>query len=268
LADQIPYADGEKGIEDGLRTDDVPSDVKHGGISVRERLRSKRGEEFSATAAAGGAELFDHTFDQVGGGRRCIGVLVFKVHCLPVECAELVERLHLDPLDIPHGSDKSRDPVDIREVVGEAGHKRESNPYRLAERGQSLGEPKGRREFSPSHRTVRLWIGALDVEHLEIKAGQFAHNIRTEIPRRFHMDVDADKEAFFNEVYDTEHIPNLIKVPGVHGVPRGAGEPFAMSIGGAEWKVAHDGPRCATPTCREGCLQGYISNMRVVISPD
>jgi hypothetical protein len=57
------------------------------------------------------------------------------------------------------------------------------------------------------------------------------------------MDVDADKEALFNEIYDTEHIPNLLKVPGVRGVTRMAGEPFAMSIGGAEKKVAHDGPR-------------------------
>jgi hypothetical protein len=57
------------------------------------------------------------------------------------------------------------------------------------------------------------------------------------------MDVDADKEALFNEVYDTEHIPNLLKVPGVRAVTRVAGEPFAMSIGGAEKKVAHDGPR-------------------------
>ena len=31
------------------------------------------------------------------------------------------------------------------------------------------------------------------------------------------MDVDADKEALFNEVYDTEHIPNLLKVPGEIG---------------------------------------------------
>jgi hypothetical protein len=30
------------------------------------------------------------------------------------------------------------------------------------------------------------------------------------------MDVDPDKEALFNEVYDIEHIPNLLKVPGVH----------------------------------------------------
>src|SRR5258708_10265436 len=57
------------------------------------------------------------------------------------------------------------------------------------------------------------------------------------------MDVDTDKEAIFNEVYDTEHIPNLLKVPGVRAVTRMAGEHFAMSIGGAEKKVAHDGPR-------------------------
>ena len=57
------------------------------------------------------------------------------------------------------------------------------------------------------------------------------------------MDVDAGKEALFNEVYDTEHIPNLMKVPGVHSVTRMTGEPFAFSIGGAEKQVAHDGPR-------------------------
>jgi hypothetical protein len=34
------------------------------------------------------------------------------------------------------------------------------------------------------------------------------------------MDVDPDKEALFNEVYDTEHIPNLLKVPGVHAATR------------------------------------------------
>ena len=57
------------------------------------------------------------------------------------------------------------------------------------------------------------------------------------------MDVDADKEALFNEIYDTEHIPNLLKVPGVRAVTRMAGGPFAMSIGGTEKKLAHDGPR-------------------------
>jgi hypothetical protein len=57
------------------------------------------------------------------------------------------------------------------------------------------------------------------------------------------MDVDADKEELFNEIYDTEHVPNLLAVPGVRTVTRMTGEPFAMSIGGAEKEVAHDGPR-------------------------
>jgi hypothetical protein len=57
------------------------------------------------------------------------------------------------------------------------------------------------------------------------------------------MDVDPDKEALFNEVYDTEHVPTLLKVPGVRAVARLAGEPFAVSIGGEERRVAHEGPR-------------------------
>ena len=57
------------------------------------------------------------------------------------------------------------------------------------------------------------------------------------------MDVDPAKEALFNEVYDQEHIPNLLKVPGVQAVARAQGEPFAVSIGGEEKKVAHEGPR-------------------------
>jgi hypothetical protein len=51
------------------------------------------------------------------------------------------------------------------------------------------------------------------------------------------MDVDPDKESLFNEVYDTEHVPNLLKVPGVHAVARMAGEPFAISLGGEEKRV-------------------------------
>jgi hypothetical protein len=57
------------------------------------------------------------------------------------------------------------------------------------------------------------------------------------------MDVDPDKEALFNEVYDTEHVPTLLKVPGVHAVSRVQGEPFTVSIGGEEKRVAHEGPR-------------------------
>ncbi len=46
------------------------------------------------------------------------------------------------------------------------------------------------------------------------------------------MDIDADKEALFNEVYDTEHIPQLMKVPGVLAVQRFTLAPLMMSIGG------------------------------------
>jgi hypothetical protein len=57
------------------------------------------------------------------------------------------------------------------------------------------------------------------------------------------MDVDPDKEALFNEVYDREHVPNLLKVPGVHAAARMKGEPFAFSIGGEVKQIAHEAPR-------------------------
>ena len=53
------------------------------------------------------------------------------------------------------------------------------------------------------------------------------------------MDVDPGKEALFNEVYDTEHVPLLSRVPGVRGVTRAKGESFTLSIGGAEKAVEH-----------------------------
>jgi len=46
------------------------------------------------------------------------------------------------------------------------------------------------------------------------------------------MDVQKDKEALFNEVYDTEHVPELAKVPGVRGVTRMKTEPAAYTIAG------------------------------------
>jgi hypothetical protein len=57
------------------------------------------------------------------------------------------------------------------------------------------------------------------------------------------MDVAPDKEALFNEVYDTEHVPNLLKVPGVHAVTRLRGDAFAIAIGGEEKRVEVEGPR-------------------------
>ena len=56
-------------------------------------------------------------------------------------------------------------------------------------------------------------------------------------------DVQADKEALFNEVYDTEHVPLLSKVPGVLGVARIKGEDFAFNLGGERLEKKHEGAR-------------------------
>ncbi|MFN0040033.1 MAG: hypothetical protein ACKVP2_11025 [Burkholderiales bacterium] len=55
------------------------------------------------------------------------------------------------------------------------------------------------------------------------------------------MDVDPGKEALFNEVYDTEHIPNLLKVAGVLSVKRYVNEPLTLSIGGEKKKIVAEG---------------------------
>ena len=46
------------------------------------------------------------------------------------------------------------------------------------------------------------------------------------------MNVKTEYEDLFNEVYDDEHVPYLLKVPGVNKVKRGKGEPFQFSIAG------------------------------------
>jgi hypothetical protein len=60
------------------------------------------------------------------------------------------------------------------------------------------------------------------------------------------MDVVPDKEALFNEIYDTEHVPNLLKVPGVHAATRVEGESFALGIGGGTKTIIHEGARYCT----------------------
>ena len=62
------------------------------------------------------------------------------------------------------------------------------------------------------------------------------------------MDVDADKEALFNEVYDTEHIPQLLKVPGVLAVQRFTLVPLVMSIGGETKTIVAEGEPKFTAT--------------------
>lgn len=46
------------------------------------------------------------------------------------------------------------------------------------------------------------------------------------------MDVDAAKEKLFNEVYDAEHVPALLEVPGVIAVARFRSRPVTMMLGG------------------------------------
>jgi hypothetical protein len=46
------------------------------------------------------------------------------------------------------------------------------------------------------------------------------------------MDVEPAKETLFNEVYDTEHVPLLLKVPGVVAVTRFKKQEVTLVIGG------------------------------------
>ncbi len=46
------------------------------------------------------------------------------------------------------------------------------------------------------------------------------------------MDVLPDKEALFNEVYDVEHVPLLLAVPGVVSVARFKTQELTLTMGG------------------------------------
>jgi len=46
------------------------------------------------------------------------------------------------------------------------------------------------------------------------------------------MDVDPEKEAIFNEVYDQEHVPLISKVPGVISITRLKLDTLRMTMGG------------------------------------
>ena len=55
------------------------------------------------------------------------------------------------------------------------------------------------------------------------------------------MDVEPDKEALFNEVYDTEHVPTLLGVPGVLSVARFETRELELAIGGERRKIVVEG---------------------------
>ena len=56
------------------------------------------------------------------------------------------------------------------------------------------------------------------------------------------MDVDPDHEDVFNEVYDEEHVPHLLKVPGVRSVSRLKGMPFSFAMAGAVNEIPAPSP--------------------------
>ena len=55
------------------------------------------------------------------------------------------------------------------------------------------------------------------------------------------MDVDPAKEALFNEVYDKEHIPLILKVPGVISARRCRTVPLTMIMGGEKKTIVAEG---------------------------
>ena len=55
------------------------------------------------------------------------------------------------------------------------------------------------------------------------------------------MDVQPDREDLFNEVYDTEHVPTLLQVPGVLSVARFKTRELTMIIGGEERTIEISG---------------------------
>jgi hypothetical protein len=46
------------------------------------------------------------------------------------------------------------------------------------------------------------------------------------------MDVEPSREALFNEVYDVEHVPLILTVPGVVSATRFRTRPLTMMLGG------------------------------------
>jgi hypothetical protein len=55
------------------------------------------------------------------------------------------------------------------------------------------------------------------------------------------MDVAPGKEALFNEAYDHEHLPNLLKVPGVRAATRLRTEPASFIVGGERKQLTGEG---------------------------
>lgn len=55
------------------------------------------------------------------------------------------------------------------------------------------------------------------------------------------MDVEPDKEDLFNEVYDQEHLPAVLGVPGVVSAERYTREPLTLAVGGEVKTIEAEG---------------------------
>jgi len=55
------------------------------------------------------------------------------------------------------------------------------------------------------------------------------------------MDVEKGKDAIFNEVYDREHVPNLLTVPGVISVARVKKRELTLILGGERKTIVIEG---------------------------
>jgi hypothetical protein len=55
------------------------------------------------------------------------------------------------------------------------------------------------------------------------------------------MDVEPGKDAIFNEVYDREHVPNLLTVPGVVSVARVRKRELTLVLGGERKTIVIEG---------------------------
>jgi len=62
------------------------------------------------------------------------------------------------------------------------------------------------------------------------------------------MDVEPAKEKLFNEVYDTEHVPLLLKVPGVISVARLKKTTLTMILGGERKTIVAENEPTYTAT--------------------
>jgi DNA-binding NarL/FixJ family response regulator len=80
-----------------------------------------------------GPEPANGLLDGVHGWRIGVFQLIGNPEVLPLEPAELMERQHVDSLDVAQARGKRRDSADGVGIVGELGHEHEPHPHRLAD---------------------------------------------------------------------------------------------------------------------------------------